>query len=103
MNLINKEIQVIKSIADNMVLSASGVQTENTYFEDRRQVTEKYKDIIEYTFSTPVELQEKLNEMWKTMGKNNMQAFSVVCSVAAYKNENEEKDESVISPFVYEF
>lgn len=114
MSLINnKEQEFIKKIADAMHNKEIADKThflENTEDQEsscwikREKVKEKMDSfVVEYDFNNPMELQECLNNMWNKFYDDEMKEFTLVCSVAAFKNRQLKEEEQPISTFVYEF
>ena len=80
---------------------------ENSFYEKRSESSNDITAILHpYDFTTPIELKAVLEDMWKEMGKEEMNVFLPVSMVAAAKNRPEDgkqKYQQQISAFVYEF
>lgn len=104
MNLTkDREQGLIKEFADKIKLSEKHVIPEETYWVKRDDVVEKIDSLIDnYDFSTPLELQDYLTDIWERFEDNEMKELASVCSVAAFKNRKR-REEQRVSTFVYEF
>lgn len=107
MNLIdnNKEMQIIKKIADEICQQSDEKKKEDdSYFLKRSEKNARVlRSIEEYDYHNPVEFQKKLCEMWKELDDETMQKFVTVCGVALYKNKKQKVENGNLSTFVYEF
>ncbi len=109
MSLTNQEMLKIFQTASKLHDIAGAVyperaSSEDSFFQDRNDLKLFGKTIFEYSFDNPVQLRDRLTEMWKYQDAEYMKQFVNICLVAAFKYKTSlEKPEQGISAFIYEF
>jgi hypothetical protein len=87
---------------DDVLLTTSSV-TES-YYVNRSDIRLFESELLDYEFSTPVELKTLLKIMWEYQGNDYMKEFAVAATVAAFKNKSEDSaDTKGIPSFIYNF
>jgi len=110
MSLTNQEMEIIYKTAvklHNPTVYPEVGGDKNSFFQDRDKLKLIKDTIYEYSFSTPVEFQKMLENMWAYQNNEYMREFIRVCTVAVFKNKPVQEDigesSDTISSFIYEF
>ena len=112
MNLTNNvEIELISDIAHSIGRGGgckhvlSKIEPEcSSYYCEVSETNFFERRIIDYDFSTPIQLKAQLEGMWRLQGSEYMQPFAAAVTAAAFKNRvRMYVIPKGISSYIYEF
>lgn len=104
--LTDNDMILLADKADSITLDKDNSFNEDSYFSNPGAKNSYPFKCFEYGFQNVAELRKILSDMWSYQKKENMKELIPNCLASVYKyfdRQEQEEEQSEISPFIYEF